>query len=43
VPERQPQYWEDARGWVTAPGKRQLYVGSDERVSALAATVTVPR
>jgi hypothetical protein len=43
VPERQLQYWEDARGWVTAPGKRRLYVGSDERVSALAATVTVPR
>jgi beta-glucosidase len=43
VPPRQLQYWQDARGWVTAPGKRRLYVGNDERVSALAATVTIPR
>jgi beta-glucosidase len=43
VPPRQLQYWQDARGWVAAPGKRRLYVGNDERVSALAATVTIPR
>ena len=43
VPQRQLQYWQDARGWVTAPGQRRLYVGRDERVSALAATVTIPR
>jgi beta-glucosidase len=43
VPERQLQYWQDARGWVTAPGERRLYVGADEQVSALAATVTIPR
>ena len=43
VPPRQLQYWQDARGWVTAPGKRRLYVGPDERVSALATTVAIPR
>ena len=43
VPPRQLQYWQDARGWVTAPGKRRLYVGNDERVNELAATVTIPR
>ncbi len=43
VPARQLQYWQDARGWVTAPGQRRLYVGGDERSSALAATVTIPR
>lgn len=37
------QYWQDARGWVTAPGKRRVYVGGDERAAALAATVTIPR
>ena len=37
------KYWQDARGWVTAPGRRRLYVGADERASALAATVTIPR
>jgi beta-glucosidase len=43
VPQRQLQYWQDAHGWVTAPGPRRLYVGVDERSSALAATVTIPR
>jgi beta-glucosidase len=43
VPERQLQYWQEARGWVTAPGPRPLYVGGDERASALAATVVIPR
>jgi beta-glucosidase len=43
VPERQLQYWQDARGWVTAPGQRRLYVGDSERTAALTATVTVPR
>jgi beta-glucosidase len=43
VPERQLQYWQDARGWVTAPGPRPLYVGGGERASALSATVTIPR
>ena len=43
VPERQLQYWQDARGWVTAPGRRRLYVADDERASALAATVMIPR
>jgi beta-glucosidase len=43
VPERQLQYWQDARGWVTAAGQRRLYVGSDERATALTATVTIPR
>jgi beta-glucosidase len=43
VPQRQLQYWQDARGWVTMPGKRRVYVGDDERASALSATVTVPR
>ena len=43
VPERQLQYWQDARGWVTAAGQRRLYVGRDERPSALAVTVTIPR
>ena len=43
VPERQLQYWQDARGWVTAPGRRPVYVGSDERASTLSATVTIPR
>jgi beta-glucosidase len=42
VPQRQLQYWQDARGWVTAPGKRRVYVGGDER-AALATTVTIPR
>ena len=43
VPQRQLLYWQDARGWVTAPGKRWVYVGGDERASALSATVTIPR
>jgi beta-glucosidase len=43
VPARQLQYWQDARGWVTVPGPRRLYVGGDERASALAATVAIPR
>jgi hypothetical protein len=43
VPQRELQYWQDARGWVTAAGQRRLYVGSDERSSALAVTVTIPR
>jgi len=43
VPDRQLQYWQDARGWITAPGKRRLYVGASERASTLAATVTIPR
>jgi beta-glucosidase len=43
VPQRQLQYWQDAHGWVTAAGPRRLYVGGDERSSALAATVTIPR
>lgn len=42
VPQRQLQYRQDARGWVTAPGRRRVYVGGDER-AALAATVTIPR
>jgi beta-glucosidase len=42
VPGRQLQYWQDARGWVTAPGRRPLYVGGDERASALAAIVNIP-
>jgi hypothetical protein len=33
---------QDARGWVTAPGRRRVYVGGDERASALSATVLVP-
>jgi beta-glucosidase len=43
VPERQLQYWQEQRGWVTAAGPRALYAGGDERVSALAVTVTIPR
>jgi len=43
VPERQLQYWQETRGWVTAPGPRPLYAGGDERASALAATVVIPR
>jgi beta-glucosidase len=43
VPQRELQYWQDARGWVTAAGQRRLYVGSDERSAALAVTVTIPR
>jgi hypothetical protein len=43
VPQRQLQYWQDTRGWVTASGKRRVYVGGDERAAALAATVTIPR
>jgi beta-glucosidase len=43
VPQRELQYWQDARGWVTAAGRRRLYVGSDERSSALTVTVTIPR
>lgn len=43
VPLRQLQYWQDARGWVTAAGRRRLYVGGDERSSALSTTVTIPR
>ena len=41
IPERQLQYWDDTRGWVTAPGRRALYLGGDERASALTATVTI--
>jgi beta-glucosidase len=43
VPVRQFQYWQEARGWVTAPGPRPLYVGGDERASAPAGTVVIPR
>jgi beta-glucosidase len=43
VPQRQLQFWQDARGWIAAPGKRRVYVGGDERASALSATVLVPR
>jgi beta-glucosidase len=42
IPQRQLQYWDDARGWVTAPGRRPLYVGRDEQSSALATTVIIP-
>ena len=42
VPARLLQYWNDARGWVTAAGPRPLYVGPSERVAALATVVTVP-
>ncbi len=42
VPQRQLQFWQDARGWVTAPGRRRVYVGGDERAGALTATVAIP-
>lgn len=41
VPLRQLQYWDDARGWVTATGSRPLYVGGNERAHDLTATVSV--
>lgn len=40
VPMRQFQYWDDARGWVTAAGARPLYVGPSERASYFTARVT---
>lgn len=42
VPRRQLQYWDTARGWTTAAGRRPLYVADNERASGLAGTVTVP-
>ena len=41
VPLRQLQYWDAARGWVTATGPRPLDVGADERTDDLATTVSV--
>jgi beta-glucosidase len=43
VPQRQLQYWQDARGWVTAPGRRRVFAGGDERATPLTTTVTIPR
>ncbi len=40
LPMRQFQYWDDARGWVTAAGARPLYVGPSERTSYFTARVT---
>jgi beta-glucosidase-like glycosyl hydrolase len=40
VPPRQFQYWDEARGWVTAPGSRPLYVGPNERTAYFTASVT---
>jgi beta-glucosidase len=42
VPARQLQYWDDARGWVGAPGPRRVYVGPSEGTTALSALVNVP-
>jgi beta-glucosidase len=42
VPGRQLQYWDDTRGWLTAPGQRPVSVGPSEGVSALTARVNVP-
>lgn len=42
VPERQLQYWDDTRGWLTAPGQRRVYVGPSAGASALTARVNVP-
>jgi beta-glucosidase len=41
VPARQLQYWDDTKGWVTAPGRRPLDVGPDEQVAALSTMVTI--
>ena len=41
VPLRQLQYWDAARGWVTATGPRPLDVGANERTDDLAGTVNV--
>jgi beta-glucosidase len=43
IPARQLQYWDDARGWVTAAGPRALDVGPNERTDGLTASVEVPR
>ena len=42
IPLRQLQYWDDAKGWVTAAGRRPLDVGPSERTTALSTTVTIP-
>jgi beta-glucosidase len=42
VPKRQLQYWDTAKGWVTADGQRPLYVSADERTDKLTALVTIP-
>jgi beta-glucosidase len=41
VPLRQLQYWSDTAGWVTATGRRGVYVGSSERAMQLASTVSI--
>jgi beta-glucosidase-like glycosyl hydrolase len=40
MPLRSFQYWDDARGWVTSPGPRPLYVGPSERTTYVTASVT---
>ena len=41
IPQRQLQYWDTKAGtWATATGPRPLYIGTSERSTALAATVT---
>jgi beta-glucosidase len=42
VPGRRLQHWDDARGWVRAPGPRRVYVGPSEGTSALSALLNVP-
>jgi len=42
VPKRQLQYWDTAKGWVTAGGQRPLYVSADERTDKFTALVTIP-
>lgn len=41
IAQRQLQYWSDAHGWVTALGKRVVYVGSSERAMHLSASVQI--
>jgi beta-glucosidase len=42
VPLRQLQYWDTASGsWATATGQRPLYIGTSERSTELATTITV--
>jgi beta-glucosidase len=41
IPQRQLQYWDTKAGtWATATGPRSLYIGTSERSTELAATVT---
>jgi beta-glucosidase len=42
IPARQLQYWDTKPGtWATATGPRPLYIGTSERTTELATTITV--